>query len=197
MSVAFERRSRTCGPRETAEKQVDAWQFRVHGLNCRYQNNKQRRGRRTRKHLITLASLATGLLLVACSKQEPEAVTESGPADAAAPAEQSIRGPDAGEAGGVDPTVADPAHYSAEFENDQVRILRIAYGPGEASGMHYHPDSVAVFLTDHLVGMTMPDGSTTEIPASAGDAMFIPGGEHLPKNIAGSGWELVLIELKQ
>jgi putative intracellular protease/amidase len=52
--------------------------------------------------------------------------------------------------------------------------------------MHYHPDSVAVFVTDHLVQMMMPDGSSNEISADAGDALFIPGGQHLPKNISDS-----------
>ncbi len=102
----------------------------------------------------------------------------------------------AGEPGGPDATVVDGQHYTAEFENESVRILRIAYGPGEESVLHYHPDSVAVFVTDHLVQMTMPDGSSEEISASAGDAMFIPGGQHLPKNVSDSAWELVLIELK-
>lgn len=101
-----------------------------------------------------------------------------------------------GEPGGPDATVVDADHYTTEFENDAVRILRIKYEPGEESVMHYHPDSVAVFVTDHLVEMTMPDGSTTQIPAAAGDALFIPGGQHLPKNIADSAWELVLVELK-
>jgi quercetin dioxygenase-like cupin family protein len=95
-----------------------------------------------------------------------------------------------------DPTVVDADHYTAEFENDLVRIVRIAYGAGEESVMHYHPDSVAVFLTDHLVQMTLPDGSTDEISAGAGDALFIPAGQHLPKNISDGPWELILIELK-
>ena len=99
------------------------------------------------------------------------------------------------ESSGPHATVVDPDHYATEFENEAVRVVRIAYGPGEESVMHYHPDSVAVFLTDHLVEMTMPDGSTDEISAKAGDAMFIPGGQHLPKNISESPWELVLIEL--
>jgi quercetin dioxygenase-like cupin family protein len=98
---------------------------------------------------------------------------------------------------GPDATVVDADHYAAEFENQAVRIVRIAYGAGEESVMHQHPDSVAVFVTDHLVQMTMPDGSTDEISAVAGDAIFIPGGQHLPKNISDSAWELVLIELKQ
>ena len=44
--------------------------------------------------------------------------------------------------------------------------------------------------------MTMPDGSTEEIAADIGDAIFLPGGQHLPKNISDSAWELVLIELR-
>jgi uncharacterized RmlC-like cupin family protein len=44
--------------------------------------------------------------------------------------------------------------------------------------------------------MTLPDGSTEEISAGAGDALFIPAGDHLPKNISDGPWELVLIELK-
>ncbi len=134
-----------------------------------------------------LVALMSVLFVVACSKPEPEAVSEPQPADEPAPAA----------AGDGDPTIVDSAHYTAEFENDAVRIVRIAYGAGEESVMHYHPDSVAVFVTDHLVQMTMPDGSTDEISAAAGDAIFIPGGQHLPKNISDSAWELVLIELKQ
>ena len=107
------------------------------------------------------------------------------------------RDPAEGQSGGPDATVAAADHYTTELENESVRILRIAYGAGEESAMHYHPDSVAIFVTDHLVQMTMPDGSTSEIAAAAGDAMFIPGGQHQPKNISDSAWELVLIELKQ
>ncbi len=133
-----------------------------------------------------LVALMSVLFVVACSKPEPEAVSEPQPADEPAPAA----------AGDGDPTIVDSAHYTAEFENDAVRIVRIAYGAGEESVMHYHPDSVAVFVTDHLVQMTMPDGSTDEISAAAGDAIFIPSGQHLPKNVSDSAWELVLVEIK-
>ena len=32
---------------------------------------------------------------------------------------------------GEDAVIADPKHYTVEFENDKVRIIRIKYGPGE------------------------------------------------------------------
>ncbi len=49
------------------------------------------------------------------------------------------------EALGQDPTVVDAKHYTVEFENDQVRVLRISYAPGEESVMHEHPNGVAIF----------------------------------------------------
>jgi len=98
---------------------------------------------------------------------------------------------------GPDPTVVDADHYAIELENDAVRVLRIVYGPGEESVMHFHPDSVAIFVTDHLVEMGLPDGSTQELAASAGDAMWVPAGQHLPRNIAESPVEVVLVELRQ
>ncbi|MFQ5845458.1 MAG: hypothetical protein ACE5JG_10785, partial [Planctomycetota bacterium] len=46
-----------------------------------------------------------------------------------------------------DPVTVDPKHYKLEFENDQVRVLRISYGPHEKSVMHEHLPGVEVFLT--------------------------------------------------
>lgn len=97
---------------------------------------------------------------------------------------------------GDDPTVVDADHYTAEFENELVRVVRIAYGPGEESVMHYHPDGVAVFLTDHDVQMTLADGTTSEVVADAGEALYVPAGPHRPKNVSDGAWELVLVELK-
>ena len=97
---------------------------------------------------------------------------------------------------GLDSTTVDPDHYTVELENDQVRIVRIKYGPGDESTMHYHPDSVAVFLTDHLAQMTTPDGKTIEAEAAAGSSLFSPAGQHLPKNTSDSRMELILVELK-
>jgi len=38
-----------------------------------------------------------------------------------------------------DAAKVDPKHYKVEFENSQVRILRIHYGPHEKSVMHSTP----------------------------------------------------------
>ncbi|TDQ29393.1 cupin domain-containing protein [Zeaxanthinibacter enoshimensis] len=95
-----------------------------------------------------------------------------------------------------DAVEADPEHYSVEFENDQVRVLRIKYGPGEKSVMHQHPDAVAVMLTESNGMMTLPDGSMIEDKNKAGTAMFTPEATHLPQNNGSEPMELILVELK-
>jgi quercetin dioxygenase-like cupin family protein len=65
----------------------------------------------------------------------------------------------AGPALAQDPTVVDAKHYTVEFENDHVRVIRIKYGPGEKSVMHDHARYVVVNVTDASVKFTTPDPS--------------------------------------
>ena len=95
-----------------------------------------------------------------------------------------------------DPVKVDAKHYKLVFENDRVRVLRITYGAHEKSVMHDHPDSVAVFLTDHHVKFTLPDGKTEEVQGKAGENSWSQAGKHLPENISDKPMELILVELK-
>ena len=95
-----------------------------------------------------------------------------------------------------DPSKVDAKHYKVEFENDQVRVLRIKYGPKEKSVMHEHPGAVAVFLTDGNVKFTLADGKTRDSPVKAGTSQWTPAGKHLPENMSDKPFELVLVEVK-
>ncbi len=95
-----------------------------------------------------------------------------------------------------DAVTADPKHYKVELENEQVRVLRISYGPGEKSVMHEHPANVAVFLTDGLVKFTRPDGKSQEATVKAGTTQWGDTGKHLPENVGAKPFELILVELK-
>jgi quercetin dioxygenase-like cupin family protein len=99
-------------------------------------------------------------------------------------------------AGAQDPVKVDPAHYKVELENDQVRVLRITYGPNEKSVMHSHPAGVAVFLTGGDVKFTFPDGKTEERHLKAGDVGSSPAETHLPENPSDKLLEVILVELK-
>ena len=95
-----------------------------------------------------------------------------------------------------DAVKVDAKHYKVEFENDQVRVLRITYAPHEKSVMHGHPANVAVFLTDGQVRFTLPDGKTQDVAVKAGSTQWNAGGKHLPENVGDKPFELVLVELK-
>jgi quercetin dioxygenase-like cupin family protein len=99
--------------------------------------------------------------------------------------------------GKADPVKVDPKHYKVDFENESVRVLRISYGPGEKSVMHYHPNSVAVFLTDGNTRMTTPDGKSTDLPQKAGTDAWTAAGSHLPQNVGNKPFELILVEMKK
>jgi hypothetical protein len=95
-----------------------------------------------------------------------------------------------------DPVKVDPKHYTVDFENDQVRVLKIHYGAHEKSVMHEHPAAVAVFLTDGDVKFNLPDGKAEEAHQKAGSAQYNAAGKHLPENLGDKPLEVMLVELK-
>jgi hypothetical protein len=95
-----------------------------------------------------------------------------------------------------DPVKVDSGHYKVELENDQVRVLRIKYGPGEKSVMHGHPATVAIFLNDASFRFTFPDGKVEEGTVAAGQVMHFDALGHLPENIGDKPFEVIAVELK-
>ena len=95
-----------------------------------------------------------------------------------------------------DAVIADPEHYTVEFENDKIRIIRVKYGPGEKSVMHTHGSHASIILTDTTWRMTLPDGSTTETKVEAGAADWTDADEHLPENLGDGIGEVILVEIK-
>jgi hypothetical protein len=62
--------------------------------------------------------------------------------------------------------------------------------------MHSHPASVAVFLTDVNVQMTMANGKKTPATAKAGAVQWEDAVKHLPENLGDKPFELIQAELK-
>ena len=96
----------------------------------------------------------------------------------------------------LDPTKVDAKHYTVAFENDQVRILRVSYGPREKSILHEHPNSIAVFLVDGKIKFTLADGTSQERDVKVGQSVWNPAGKHLPENMGDKPFDVVLIEMK-
>lgn len=94
-----------------------------------------------------------------------------------------------------DPVDVAADHYSAELENDAVRVLRVNYAPGAVSAMHSHPGHVVVFLSDATYRATGADGSTLELPGKRGDAAWAPAGAHTIENVGDTDAVAVLVEI--
>lgn len=95
-----------------------------------------------------------------------------------------------------DPVKVDSKHYTVEFENEKVRVLRVKYGPHEKSKMHNHPEIVAVLLTPHHSRHTFSDGRVQDMRGKPGDVMHMEKTEHAPENVSDTPMELILVELK-
>lgn len=94
-------------------------------------------------------------------------------------------------------TLAAPKHYQVEFENDYVRLIRVRYGPGEASGMHSHEPFVGVTLTGGQSIFTGLDGHSETRPESyPGDIIDGDIKPHSVKSISTLDQESVFVEIK-
>lgn len=84
----------------------------------------------------------------------------------------------------LDPTVVDSQHYKVEFENPQVRVLRIHFGPHEKSPLHEHQlNRVVVYINDQG---TM----------KAGDIRISPPGTHTEENAGDTPADRIAVEIK-
>jgi quercetin dioxygenase-like cupin family protein len=95
-----------------------------------------------------------------------------------------------------DAAKVDPKHYTVVSENDQVRILKVHYGPHEKSVMHSHPATVAVFLIDANGQFSYADGKKESFAVKAGQAQYAASTIHLPENTGDNGMDVIVIELK-
>ena len=70
----------------------------------------------------------------------------------------------------LDPLKVDPKDYKLEFENSQVRVIRVKMAARKEVPLHEHVlNRVAVYLTDQNGSATTPDGQTTTAQHKAGD----------------------------
>lgn len=84
----------------------------------------------------------------------------------------------------LDPTVVDTRHYTVEFENDQVRVLRVHYGAHDTGALHQHLlNRVVVYLNDQ--------------PGAKSDDVRMSGpGTHTEQNASDQPADRIAIELK-
>ena len=95
-----------------------------------------------------------------------------------------------------DPAAVDPKHHKVEFENDQVRVLRITFDPGEKAPMHEHPCAIAVGIRDGALEFAYPDGTSRQALIKQGQALVVKPTKHQVENKSDKPVEVILVEMK-
>jgi len=97
----------------------------------------------------------------------------------------------------LDPLTVDPKDYHLEFENDQVRVIRVKFPPHHKVPMHEHMlNRVVVYLTDQDGKMTAADGKVDTAKHKAGEASWGGPVKHEEENLADHPFEAIVVELK-
>jgi hypothetical protein len=97
-----------------------------------------------------------------------------------------------------DPLKVDPAHYKLEFENPQVRVLRIRIQPHGAVPLHtYATDHVTIFLTDQNLHIKDSTGKMETAEHKAGDVVWETPSTQTEQNIGAQPFEAVTVEIKK
>lgn len=97
----------------------------------------------------------------------------------------------------LDPVKVEPKRYHVEFENPQVRVLRVRIGPKEKVALHEHGlNRVVVYLTDADTVATTPEGKSNHSVAKAGDVIWGGPAKHSEVNLSARPFEVVVVELK-
>jgi len=112
--------------------------------------------------------------------------------------ELKTSGTDKAITGNLDPLKVDPGHYKLEFENPQVRVLKVRIEPHGVAPMHAHPtDRVTVFLTDQNFQTKDSTGKVATVEHKAGDVAWGTPVEHSEQNLSDQPYEAVTVEIKK
>jgi hypothetical protein len=88
-------------------------------------------------------------------------------------------------------------HCHLEFENGQIRVLRLTLRGGEALPAHDAPDTLLVCINECHVRMERPDRRIHDFHMDGGETRWIPAYTRSEKNLSGEPAEIVLVEMKR
>jgi hypothetical protein len=97
----------------------------------------------------------------------------------------------------LDPLRADPQSFKLEYENSQVRVLRLKMGPRQSVPMHECGLSIVWYYTDQNVRETSPDGKAEVKQHKAGEWVWENGPRRLKiDNLNDRPFEAIVVEVK-
>lgn len=91
-----------------------------------------------------------------------------------------------------DAVTADARHYTVEFENDIVRVLRVRLGAGDSTPRHTHAAYCAIELSDS----SLKEGNGPVSESKAGQVFCGDALAHAPENVGKALAESIVVEFK-
>jgi hypothetical protein len=99
--------------------------------------------------------------------------------------------------GPLDPVKRSPKAYTVEFENGQVRVLRVKLGPHESLPLHEHIlNRAVIYLTDEHCRIVAADGKPDEGRHKPGDVIWAGPAKHTEANLLDTPVEAIVVEFK-
>ena len=96
-----------------------------------------------------------------------------------------------------DPLKVAPKIYKVEFENDQVRVVRVRIPAKGAIPQHEHATKrVSVALTDAKIQLTKADGSKVDAAFTAGEPRWGMPDVHAEQSLVDHSIEMIMIDIK-
>jgi hypothetical protein len=98
----------------------------------------------------------------------------------------------------LDPLRVDPQDFKLEFENPQVRVLRLKMGPRQSVPMHeYVLNRIVYYYTDQNVRETSPDGKAEVKQHKAGNWVWEGSPRKLKlDNLNDKPFEAIVVEFR-
>ncbi len=97
----------------------------------------------------------------------------------------------------LDPLRVDPKGHKLEFENSQVRVIRVKVGPRQSVPMHeYLFNRVVFYFTDLNVRETSPEGKVKITQHKAGDFSWDGPTRHKVENLSDKPFEALVVDVK-
>ena len=95
-----------------------------------------------------------------------------------------------------DPLAAASNVYKLLNENDNARVFKATFKPGDTAKMHHHPDHMVYVLKGGHLKLTSA-GKTDELDLSEGAVVFLNEQNHEATNTGNSTVDLIVVEFKK
>jgi quercetin dioxygenase-like cupin family protein len=96
-----------------------------------------------------------------------------------------------------DEVAVNPEMAKVEFENEQIRVLRVSVGAHQKTAVHSHPSRFGVAITKNDLRVYSPDGTSKTSTRTAHEHFWSEPVTHQAENLSDEPMQNIEIEFKQ